>query len=105
MLKDDLLEIVKSFYLLPFQEGINEKVINDTLEEVEKMNEDEISHLILDTILPETIRIVELAEVIKIRKNELNCILTHLDNLAKSPTHNNIFVEWALKNLSSRKKN
>lgn len=100
--KDDLIEIVKSFYLLPFQDDINEKVIDDTLKEVQKMSKDEIRQLIKELVLPETIRIVELAEVIKITKKKLDCILTHLDNLAKSPEHNDIFIEWALKNLANR---
>ena len=100
--KDDLFEIVKSFYTLPFQDDLTEKIIHDTLKEVNDMNEDELSQLIFDTILPETIRIVELAEVIKIKKSQLNCILTHLDNLAKSTKHNDVFVEWAVKNLSKR---
>ncbi len=100
--KDDLFEIVKSFYLLPFQDDLTEKIIIDTLEDVDAMNKDEISQLIFDHVLPETIRIVELAEVIKIKKSQLNCILTHLDNLAKSERHNEVFVKWALANLQKR---
>ena len=102
--KENLFEIVKSFYLLPFQENITEKIMNDTLRDIEMMNDEEIYQFVSDTVLPETIRIVELSELIKIKKTELNCVLNHLDNLVKSPKHNDMFINWAIKNLAKNKK-